>query len=161
MKKLTDDVRRFIVHCLAAFDTPTKVAESVKSEFGLDVTRQAVASHDPTKKTGQQLAQRWKDEFHEARRKFLEELDEIPIANKAYRLRQLGDLYGNAGKNAVLKMQLLKQAAEEVGGVYTNKVKNEHTGKDGTPLPAGSTNVTVAVTPEAVKAAMKELENEY
>lgn len=121
MKKLTDDVRRFIVHCLAAFDTPTKVAESVKSEFGLDVTRQAVASHDPTKKTGQQLAQRWKDEFHEARRKFLEELDEIPIANKAYRLRQLGDLYGNAGKNAVLKMQLLKQAAEEVGGVYEAK----------------------------------------
>lgn len=121
MKKLTDDVRRFIVHCLAAFDTPTKVAEAVKDEFGLDVTRQAVASHDPTKRTGQQLAQRWKDEFHEVRRKFLEELDEIPIANKAYRLRQLGDLYGNAGKNAVLKMQLLEQAAKEVGGVYEAK----------------------------------------
>ena len=39
---LPDDVRLFIVERLACFDAPKAVAEAVKAEFGLDVSRQAI-----------------------------------------------------------------------------------------------------------------------
>lgn len=88
MAALKGEVKAFIVQSLACFDTPS-VVELVKKEFGLSISRQQVESHDPTKANGRGLAQKWVDMFNATRERFQNEISDIPIANKAYRLRVL------------------------------------------------------------------------
>ncbi|MDY2481657.1 DUF2280 domain-containing protein [Klebsiella pneumoniae] len=136
MAALKPEVRAFIVQELACFDTPSQIVESVQKEFKVQVTRQQVASHDPTKVAGKGLAQKWVDLFNRTRDRFLNEISDIPIANKAYRLRVLQRMSTTAEgmKNLGMTAQLLEQAAKEVGDAYSNKQKVELTGKDGGPL---------------------------
>ena len=127
MATLKGEVKAFIVQSLACFDTPSQVVELVKKEFGLSITRQQVESHDPTKANGRGLAQKWVELFHETRKRFQTELSDIPIANKAYRLRALDRMMTKAEgmRNMALAASLMEQAAKEVGDVYTNKQKVE------------------------------------
>ncbi|HFP9303717.1 DUF2280 domain-containing protein [Klebsiella pneumoniae] len=127
MAALKPEVRAFIIQELACFDTPSQIVESVQKEFKVQVTRQQVASHDPTKAAGKGLAKKWVDLFNDLRDRFLNEISDIPIANKAYRLRVLQRMSTDAEKmkNMGMTAQLLEQAAKEVGDVYTNKQKVE------------------------------------
>lgn len=137
MATLKGEIKAFIVQSLACFDTPSQVVELVKKEFGLSITRQQVESHDPTKANGRGLAQKWVELFHETRKRFQTELSDIPIANKAYRLRALDRMMSRAEgmKNMALAASLMEQAAKEVGDAYSNKQKVEHTSPDGTMTP--------------------------
>lgn len=130
MAALKPDVKAFIVQALACFDTPSQVVESVHKEFGITITRQQVESHDPTKVSGKGLAQKWADLFHDTRKRFQTELSDIPIANKAYRLRALDRMMTKAEsmRNMALAASLMEQAAKECGDAYTNKQKLEHSG---------------------------------
>ncbi len=130
MAALKPDVKAFIVQALACFDTPSQVVESVHKEFGISITRQQVESHDPTKASGKGLAQKWVDLFHDTRKRFQTELSDIPIANKAYRLRALDRMMTKAEnmRNMALAASLMEQAAKECGDAYTNKQKLEHSG---------------------------------
>ncbi|MCP1511831.1 hypothetical protein OKW09_002945 [Pseudomonas rhodesiae] len=92
MAVLRSEVKAFIVQALACFDTPSQVVAAVKTEFGIEITRQQCETHDPTKFAGQKLGKTWVDLFHAARKRFREETTDIPIANRAYRLRGLGRL---------------------------------------------------------------------
>ncbi|MNJ22743.1 hypothetical protein D3C77_171170 [compost metagenome] len=123
MAALSSEVKAFIVQALACFDTPSQVAEAVKREFNIDVTRQQVETHDPTKRCSKTLAKRWVEMFHDARKRFREETVDIPIANRAYRLRALGRIAERAEtmKNLPLAIQVLEQAAKEVGDIYVNR----------------------------------------
>ncbi|WP_430303201.1 DUF2280 domain-containing protein [Pseudomonas sp. DC418] len=123
MAALSNEVKAFIVQALACFDTPSQVAEAVKNEFGIEISRQAVESHDPTKRAARNLAKRWVTLFEDTRKRFREETAEIPIANRAYRLRALGRIAERAEtmKNLPLAIQVLEQAAKEVGDVYVNR----------------------------------------
>lgn len=123
MAALSSEVKAFIVQALACFDTPSQVAEAVKREFSVEVSRQQVESHDPTKRCSKTLAKRWVEMFHDARKRFREETAEIPIANRAYRLRGLGRMAEKAEsmRNLALTAQLYEQAAKEVGDVYVNR----------------------------------------
>lgn len=123
MAALKSEVKSFIVQALACFDTPSQVAEAVKNEFGIVLSRQQVETHDPTKSSGKGLAVKWQTLFHDTRKRFREETAEIPIANRAYRLRALGRMAEKAEsmKNLTLTAQLLEQAAKEVGDVYVNR----------------------------------------
>lgn len=134
MAALTDDVKAFVVQALACFDTPTQVANAVKEEFGLEITRMQVSTYDPTKFMGRNLSKKWRDIFEATRKAFLEDQASIPIANQNFRLRALHNLYQNAASrgNAALAAQLLEQAAKESGGSFTNR--REMTGRDGAPL---------------------------
>lgn len=134
MATLNDDVKRFIVQALACYDTPSQVAEAVKEEFGLVIDRQHVAVYDPTKKVGKALSQKWRDLFEETRKKFLNNVSDIPIANQTFRLRALNRMFARAEsvKNLALASQLLEQASKEVGGAFTNR--HELTGKNGGPV---------------------------
>lgn len=127
MATLKGEVKAFIVQSLACFDTPSQVVEAVKKEFGITIPRQQVESHDPTKANGKGLAKKWVEMFNETRERFQTEIAEIPIANKAYRLRVLQRMSVTAEnmKNLGMTAQLLEQAAKEVGDVYTNKQKVE------------------------------------
>ena len=146
--KLSDGVKTYIVQALACFDTPSVVAAAVKREFGIDVSRQLVESHDPTKKAASGLATKWRALFEETRKAFLEDTAEIAISHRAVRLRALQRMAQKAEDmgNMSLAKDLLKQAAEEMGNAYTNR--REFTGKDGKDLPAVPAQVTFFQLPD-------------
>ncbi len=123
MATLTEAAKQHIVQALACFDTPTQVVESVKEEFGIDVGRQQVAQYDPTKAAGKSLSKKWRTMFEDTRKRFREEVAEIPIASRAFRLRALGRMATQAEKmkNIGLAVQMIEQAAKEVGDVYVNR----------------------------------------
>ncbi len=130
MAALKPEVKAFIVQALACYDTPSQVVESVQNEFGLKITRQQVESHDPNKASGKALAQKWVELFNSTRVRFQTEISDIPIANKAYRLRTLDRMMTKAEsmRNMALAATLIEQAAKECGDAYTNKQKVEHSG---------------------------------
>ncbi|WP_354690903.1 DUF2280 domain-containing protein [Phytobacter sp. RSE-02] len=155
MAALKPETKAFIVQSVACYDTPSQVVEAVLKEFGIQVTRQQVEQNDPTKVSGKGLAKRWVDLFIATRERFLNETADIPIANKAYRLRVLNRMASTTEtmRNYGMTAQLLEQAAKEVGDAYTNKLKVESTGKDGGPIKTE----TVSMTPQEAADAYKKL----
>ena len=153
MATLKGEVKAFIVQSLACFDTPSQVVELVKKEFGLSITRQQVEYHDPTKANGRGLAQKWVDMFNATRERFQNEISDIPIANKAYRLRVLDRMATRAEgmKNLALTAEIIEQAAKECGDAYTNKHKFEHSG------PNGGAIQTITMSKEEYKSARQEM----
>lgn len=149
MAALKPEIKAFIVQSVACFDTPSQVVESVLKDFGIQITRQQVEQNDPTKISGKGLAQKWVDLFNRTRDRFLNEISDIPIANKAYRLRVLQRMSTTAEnmKNIGMTAQLLEQAAKEVGEAYSNKQKVEHTSPDGSMSPRPTTIRLVGVEP--------------
>lgn len=127
MAALRDEVKAFIVQALACFDTPSQVVVSVKERFGLEVTRQQCEAYDPTKYVGRNLHVKWQTLFNDTRKRFREETAEIPIANRAFRLRAMNRFVERAEtmKNIGLAMQILEQAAKEVGDVYVNRNRKD------------------------------------
>lgn len=153
---IPEHVKVAIIHALAAFDSPGTVVAAVKSEFGLTVTPQAVEAHDPTKRAGSKLAEKWRTMFEEARKAFIEDATAIPISHRSTRLRALWRMAERAEKqgNLALAAQLHKQAAEEMGNAYTNR--RELTGKDGKDLPNPVANaVAVFALPDNGRDAPK------
>lgn len=158
MARLKKNEKLFIVRSLAVFNTPQEVADAVKQEFGIVVSRQSCEAYDPTKRVGCNLSQEFKDEFEVTRKAFINAPQNIPIANVSYRLQRLQRIVDHAGKNSVLIMDALKQAAQDEGGAFTNR--KEITGKDGAPIQ--QTILTVGEGDKAkIKEIMSELENEY
>lgn len=137
MAALKPEVKASIVQALACYDTPSQVVALVKQEFGLSVTLQQVSSYDPTKAIAKNLGKKWVDLFNETRKRFQEEVSDIPIANKAYRLRMLDRMATKAEgmRNFSLTAQLVEQAAKECGDTYTNKQKIDHVSSDGSMSP--------------------------
>jgi len=120
MAALTPEIKTFIVQALACFDTPSQVAEAVRANFGLTVSRQLVETNDPTKRCSKGLAKRWVTLFKDTRNSFREAMVEVPIASRAYRLRALGRLAesAEASGNLVQAGRILEQAARECGDMY-------------------------------------------
>lgn len=131
MATLKAECKIFIVQSIACYETPSQVVESVREKFGIEITRQQVESHDPTKVSSKGLAQKWIDIFNATRERFRKETSDIPIANKAYRLRVLNRMAVSAEsmKNYGMTADILEQAAKEVGGIYTSRLNVETTGK--------------------------------
>ncbi|WP_313689775.1 DUF2280 domain-containing protein [Pantoea sp.] len=153
MAALKPEVKAFIVQSVACFDSPSQVAEAVLKEFGIKINRQQVEQHDPTKASGKKLAKKWMDMFNATRERFQTELADIPIANKAYRLRALDRMATRTEgmKNFALTAQLIEQAAKECGDAFTNRQKVEHTGKDGGAIQ------TITMNKEDYKSARQEM----
>ena len=132
MAKLTQEVQAFIVQQLACFLTPSEVAAAVSEEFGVEIGRQQAWKYHPA--NNPELAPRWRTIFEATRAAFVAETAQIGIAHRAVRMRKL-ERYIQAAeetKRYGLAAQLLKQAAEEMGGAYSGR--RELTGKDGAPL---------------------------
>jgi hypothetical protein len=138
--KLSDEVKAFIIQSLACFDGLAVVVAAVKREYGIEISKQLCESHDPTKKAGAKLGERWRVLFEETRKSFLEDTSTIAISHRAVRLRALQRMADKAeGQgNMVLASSLLEQAAKEVGNSYTNHRKLDHTSSDGTMTPPPS-----------------------
>ena len=155
MAALKEPVKIFIVQALACRDTPQEVADLVYQEFGIKIDRKQCQLYDPTKQAGKNLSKKFVDLFHETRQKFDDGLIDIPIANKYYRLKNYQQQLERNKRNTVMALKILRQAAEDTGGVYTNKQTIDNTSSDGsmTPVPA--------LTPDLAKAIAKDLDDEY
>lgn len=114
MAKLTEDVQTFIVQELACFRTPSEVAEAVKEEFGLVVSRQQVQVYDP--EHGQKPAKKWCALHAAFRQAFLEQQAGLAITHRSWRMRELEDMARRAkkAKNYKLAAELLLQARDEM-----------------------------------------------
>ena len=123
MAALTPEIKTFIVQALACFDSPSQVAESVKTNFGVTVSRQQVEIHGPTKRSSKGLAKRWVTLFEDTLAGFRETMIEVPLANRADRLRALGRMVEEAEERGHLAqaMKLLEQAAKECGDMYISR----------------------------------------
>lgn len=121
MAEVTVEIQFHIVRSLAVFNRPTDIIKSVKDNFGIDVSSQQVAYYDPSNKVSRDLRQELRDEFERTRKEFLANSENIPIANKVFRLNELQRIIDTHHKNPVMVMSALEQAAKEVGGLYTNK----------------------------------------
>lgn len=149
-EELTHIQKRFLVQQLACFETPTSAAKAFKEEFGFELQRSRVSYYDPTTKFGAGLAEDLRHLFDSTREKFKADLESIPIANRAVRLKHLQrQLDHFSGLNAApIVLSLVEAAAKEVGGAFTNKHKHEHTGKDGKDLPPNNAVVTIIALPD-------------
>ena len=154
MAVLKKEVKLFIVRSLAVFNTPTETAELVHQDYGVVVTKQQCEKYDPTKRSGENLSPELKAEFEATREEFLEKPKNIPIANLSVRLQRMENQYQKHGKNRVAALSIHKQAAEDVGGKYTNK--QEITGAGGGPLQTTTVQATQAQVDEAVRKAQEE-----
>lgn len=131
MARLSEEVKLFIVQAFACFQSPKRIARAVKEKFSLDVDPRHVHRYDP--EANGDVAPKWVEIHGATRESFLAGVGDIPVAHVAYRLSELNRLYEAAvsARNPVLRLQILKQAAEEVGGRYTNKQVLDLTGSIG------------------------------
>ena len=123
MATLTEAHKRFTVQALACWDTPSQVAEALHEEFGVAVPRMQIAQYDPTEVAGKNAAKKWCELFFATRENFKEQAGEIAIAQRAYPLRTMQRIATKAeGKlNLAIVLQVLEQAAKEVGDAYVNR----------------------------------------
>ncbi len=132
MAELSDQQKAFVVTLLAQFNSPSEVRDLFYEEYGGEkLTVQQVGSYDPTRPRFD-AGSRWVALFEAVREKYVNDVSVIPIAQQSFRLNPLHKIAGQA-VTAVKRTQaaaLYKQAAEEVGGAYTNErnVKVERTG---------------------------------
>jgi hypothetical protein len=120
MPVLTDEIKTFIVKGLACYDTPSQVAEAVRENFDIVVSRQQVHEYDPA--CARPPALRWRDLHAATRAAFLRETAEIGIAHRAVRLLRLDRLASRSERNNVLTaLKCFEMAAKECGGMYENR----------------------------------------
>ncbi len=158
MAKLKDHVKLFIVERLACFDTPSEVAEAVLEEFKLKISRTQVEVYDPTKAAGADLSEKWRVIFETRRKAFRENIDDIPIANKAVRIRMLGKMAADT-RSPKMRADLLSQVAKEVGDAFSNRRKVELMGENGGAI---MTAQPATLTPEQIAGmSVAELQAHY
>ncbi|WP_180084867.1 DUF2280 domain-containing protein [Acinetobacter sp. YH12145] len=116
MAALKEPVKIFIVQSLACFETPQQVADTVKQEFKIEISRQQVALYDPTKHVGRNLSKKLKELFEKTRAEFRSNVYDIPLANKAVRLNELQKMYYGWGENKFMKQGIIKQIKDEMHG---------------------------------------------
>ncbi|KYQ84274.1 hypothetical protein AWW72_10255 [Acinetobacter sp. NRRL B-65365] len=115
MAALKEPVKIFIVQSLACMETPQQVADAVKQEFNIEIERQQVALYDPTKATGKNLSKKLKILFEKTREDFRNNVFDIPLANKSFRINELQKMYDTT-RNKVTKQNIIKQVKDEMHG---------------------------------------------
>ncbi|WP_420916237.1 DUF2280 domain-containing protein [Pectobacterium brasiliense] len=83
MAALSTEVKAFIVQSLACFESPAKVIELVKAEYGVVVSRQQVSQYMPGNAMASKLSKKWIDLFNATRERFQNEISDIPITKIA------------------------------------------------------------------------------
>lgn len=131
-QRLSDEIKTEIVRRLAQWERPTEVAKAVNQMFGCDVSVQLVWQYDPTK-AGFTAGDEWREKFTAWRKAATEDVSAIPVSHQSYRLSllQRGIADAESKGNYVLAAKLAQQAAEELGGVFTNARQVAHSGSVG------------------------------
>lgn len=122
----------FIIRAHAAYTPAPEICTAVLREFGARIQPQQTYRFDPKRPAGKSMPEELLALFHDARAKFNEAIDDIPVASRSYRLSQLQKLYERATDevtgNPIHASHLLEQAAKECGKAYERAVQVEHSG---------------------------------
>jgi hypothetical protein len=123
---LKTEHKQFIVQELARFRPHSEIIKLLHAVFEVQVTFQQVYNYDPTKAANdKRVAKNLRQLFDETRKAFIGNPNEHEVSSQAYRIGRLqrmsekAEALGNSG----LAASLLEQAAKDIGGQYTNKVK--------------------------------------
>jgi hypothetical protein len=119
---LTEQHKEAIVLQFARFKRPAEVVAFMKEDCDLELSIQQVRTYDPTHPQFEADRDKWEPIFLAAREAYIVDLKQVVVANQAWRLNELHDLYNRAkkAKNVKLAADLLEQIAREVGGSLTN-----------------------------------------
>lgn len=132
---LTEHQKAWIVTQWARMRHAAQIRREFAEVFGVEIDRKQVHTYNPKARSNYGRGQvKWNALFEEERKKFLDEVNAIPIANAAVRLDRLETLCVNAMEkgNAPLAAEIIEQAAKEVGGLFTNRreleghIENNH-----------------------------------
>ena len=137
--RLPDEVRRFIVTLLACHERIADVRRAVAEAFpdlpeGVVVTENKVRALDPTQARGQQMSPALKTLFWKTRRHFDTQAEKKLVGQLRHRLGLYDIVVARALSkgNEQLALLALKQAAQDAGGVFTNR--RELSGPNGKPV---------------------------
>ena len=116
MRRIPETIKRRLVELLGCYYTPSEVARLIQLEFDMLLTTRHVRAYDPTSFQFV-AARRWEEYFWAARKRFENEIADVPIARRAFRLRRLTVLYDRAFEKGDMAeaRSCLEQAAKEVG----------------------------------------------
>lgn len=119
MRRIPEAIKRRLVELLGCYYTPSEVARLIHQEFDMLLTARHVRAYDPTSFQFV-AARRWEEYFWAARKRFEQEIADVPIAHRAFRLRRLTVLFDRAFEKGDLTeaRSCLEQAAKEVGERY-------------------------------------------
>jgi hypothetical protein len=122
MAELSDDDKMTIVQQIACFRGYAEVVAFMRAEHSVETDVQQVRTYDPTNPRFE-AGEKWRPIFEATRKAYIEDVSAVPIANQGFRLNELHRLYVEAlkAKNRKLAADLMRQAAEEVGGALTNQ----------------------------------------
>jgi hypothetical protein len=81
---------------LACFDQPSQVRQLVRENFGLDLSPQSIEHYDPYRYAGKELAKKFVCLFLDTRKRYLENVADVALAQKTHRLKWLERLAAEA-----------------------------------------------------------------
>ena len=122
--KLSEEARIYVVTALALWRPEAEILKRLAEEFtppgAKPVSQQALWSYNPA---NPHCPPRWKKLHAETREAWTKDLAEVGAYHQKYRVSQLHRMSERALEkgNFVLSAALLKQAAEDLGGSYTNR----------------------------------------
>lgn len=139
-RRLTGEQKVFVIVRFACFCESKEVQKDFEERFGIKLSPAHLACYNYGLSTdhlrGTKVSQQYRRLFKETREQYQNAVSSIPIANQTYRLRRqqtalekctvLYDVNKDKAPRIVmdiikLEQDILKQAAEETGGMYTNK----------------------------------------
>ncbi|MFM0051763.1 DUF2280 domain-containing protein [Caballeronia grimmiae] len=130
MPVLNKEQKVFVVRALAQFDTPTIVARKLKAVYDLDVPTAQIMLYNPTTHTGRTLTASLRLIFDDARKKYLDDEQNIGIANRTHRMTLCDEAANIARERGDTKGMLRAAAeAERIKGGYW--IKDQSTGGGG------------------------------
>ena len=123
MPGINDTIKTFIVKGHAEYLSPIEIIGALKKIHGVTVSNQQVYAYSPN---SLKCAVKWKNLHRELRERFLKNVNEIPIANRAVQLQTLQDSLDRLTENPALinevqVMNTIVAAAKLIGGMYTRQ----------------------------------------
>lgn len=121
MGELTEELKTELVLRLARFERPADCARWLKGEHDITCELSHIVQYDASKPSFK-MAEKWRTIFDAARDAYLYEVSRVPIAQQGFRLNTLNDMLRDAlqAKNRGQALNILEQAAKEVGGLFSN-----------------------------------------
>lgn len=122
MAVLKDTQKQFLITRLAKFRSPSEVVVEFTEHFGASIDIKQVVTYDPTRATFAG-GPKWRSLFDAVREDHIKNVDAVEGAHQGFRMQMLQDMATQAykRKNFAQAQSILKQMAEEVGGVLTNE----------------------------------------
>lgn len=127
MADLTEQQKQFVIRCWACDMESKDIADSFVENFSTEETvavrptSSQLARYNPRNESCS-LSPAHLKIFNKAQKTFREDLSTIPAFHRAYRVRELNILYLQLKKkSAVLAQAVLKQIAQENGGLFEQR----------------------------------------